>query len=263
MIERLPELKLIAVSRGGPVNIDMAAARERNIRVVNTPGRNASRGRRIHHRRDPCRDPADHAADMKRCGAANGAAISTAPTSPAANSREMTVGVIGYGAYRHAGSCGCSRRSAAASWSAIPMFSSRPPTAMTASSMSRSSGCWRESDVVTLHARVTDGDDAASSAATVRADEAGRVFRQYRARTAGRLRRAHDALDSRPSCAAPCSRPSRSSRCRPMAAAAARQRHLDAAYRRRLGQDRDLSPPQLPPRKFAATWRASRPLNPC
>jgi D-3-phosphoglycerate dehydrogenase len=42
VIERLPQLKLIAVSRGGPVNIDMAAARNRKIRVVNTPGRNAS-----------------------------------------------------------------------------------------------------------------------------------------------------------------------------------------------------------------------------
>ena len=42
VIERLPNLKLIAVSRGGPVNIDMAAARSRKIRVVNTPGRNAS-----------------------------------------------------------------------------------------------------------------------------------------------------------------------------------------------------------------------------
>jgi D-3-phosphoglycerate dehydrogenase len=42
IMDNLPELKLIAVSRGGPVNIDMKAARARGIRVVNTPGRNAS-----------------------------------------------------------------------------------------------------------------------------------------------------------------------------------------------------------------------------
>ncbi|MCK1540989.1 2-hydroxyacid dehydrogenase [Bradyrhizobium sp. 179] len=42
MLERLPNLKFIAVSRGGPVNVDMQAARDHKVLVVNTPGRNAS-----------------------------------------------------------------------------------------------------------------------------------------------------------------------------------------------------------------------------
>lgn len=41
VIDTAPDLKLIGISRGGPVNIDMAAARRRGIQVVNTPGRNA------------------------------------------------------------------------------------------------------------------------------------------------------------------------------------------------------------------------------
>ncbi|MCB2009863.1 MAG: 2-hydroxyacid dehydrogenase [Geminicoccaceae bacterium] len=42
ILERCPSLKLVAVSRGGPVNIDMQACREHGVTVVNAPGRNAS-----------------------------------------------------------------------------------------------------------------------------------------------------------------------------------------------------------------------------
>lgn len=37
-----PRLKIIGVSRGGPINIDCVAAAERGVTVVNAPGRNAS-----------------------------------------------------------------------------------------------------------------------------------------------------------------------------------------------------------------------------
>ena len=42
MLARMPDLKLVAVSRGGPINIDMTAAKARGVTVVNVPGRNAS-----------------------------------------------------------------------------------------------------------------------------------------------------------------------------------------------------------------------------
>lgn len=42
VLGRLSRLKLVVVSRGGPVNIDMAATRRRGVLVANVPGRNAS-----------------------------------------------------------------------------------------------------------------------------------------------------------------------------------------------------------------------------
>ena len=58
MMDRLPQLKLIAVSRGGPVNIDMAAARGAQDPRRQHARPQRLRGRRIHHRRDPGRDAA-------------------------------------------------------------------------------------------------------------------------------------------------------------------------------------------------------------
>lgn len=42
MLAKCPGLQMVAVSRGGPVNIDMAAASDAGVKVVNAPGRNAS-----------------------------------------------------------------------------------------------------------------------------------------------------------------------------------------------------------------------------
>ena len=42
ILRALPDLEMIAVARSGPVNVDVAAVREHGIRLVGTPGRNAS-----------------------------------------------------------------------------------------------------------------------------------------------------------------------------------------------------------------------------
>jgi len=96
IMDRLPNLKFAAVSRGGPVNIDMKAARQRGITVVNTPGRNASavaeftigailaETRNITKGHDALRR-GDYRGDLYRADMA-GRELS-----------EMTVGLIGYG----------------------------------------------------------------------------------------------------------------------------------------------------------------------
>ncbi len=96
MLTRLPNLKMIAVSRGGPVNIDMKAAQDHGVLVVNAPGRNASavaeftigailtetRKIRVGH-------------EALRAGVWRGDLYRADVTGRELN--EMTVGVIGYG----------------------------------------------------------------------------------------------------------------------------------------------------------------------
>jgi len=97
MLERLPGLALVAVSRGGPVNIDMAAARARGVTVVNTPGRNASAvaeftiGAILAETRNITRGH-----DALRRGDWRGDLYRADTTGEELS--EMTVGVIGYGA---------------------------------------------------------------------------------------------------------------------------------------------------------------------
>ena len=97
MFEQLPRLKFVAVSRGGPVNIDMAAAREAGVRVVNTPGRNASAvaeftlGAIIAETRNITRGH-----DALRAKTWRGDLYRADRTGRELS--EMTVGVIGYGA---------------------------------------------------------------------------------------------------------------------------------------------------------------------
>ncbi|MEM9222613.1 MAG: 2-hydroxyacid dehydrogenase [Pseudomonadota bacterium] len=96
MLAQMETLKLVAVSRGGPVNIDMAAAERQGVSVVNTPGRNASavaeftigailaETRNITKGHDALRY-GEYRGDLYRADVA-GDELS-----------EMTVGVIGYG----------------------------------------------------------------------------------------------------------------------------------------------------------------------
>lgn len=153
MLERLPNLKMIAVSRGGPVNIDMKAARDHGVLVVNTPGRNASavaefaigailaetRKIRVGH-------------EALRAGQWRGDLYRADVTGRELN--EMTVGVIGYG------NIGTKvvrllRAFGARVLVHDPYVQLAPEDAAAGVEMAAFDRLLAESDVVTMHARVT------------------------------------------------------------------------------------------------------------
>lgn len=96
MLDRLPNLRLIACSRGGPVNVDIDAARARDVIVVRAPGRNASAvaeftiGAILTETR---KIRSGH--EALRAGIWRGDLYRADTTGRELN--EMTVGVIGYG----------------------------------------------------------------------------------------------------------------------------------------------------------------------
>lgn len=153
MMERLPRLKLVAVSRGGPVNIDLAAARERGIVVVNTPGRNASAvaeftiGAILAATRNITRGH-----EALRHGEWRGDLYRADETGDELS--DMTVGVIGYGeigtrVVRLLRAFGCRVLVA------DPYVQLAPEDAGDGVRRVGLEGLLEDSDVVTLHARVT------------------------------------------------------------------------------------------------------------
>lgn len=97
VFEAAPNLKLVAVSRGGPVNVSMRDAANHDVLVVNTPGRNASAvaeftiGAIIAETRNITRGH-----DGLRNGQYRGDLYRANVTGDELS--DMTVGVIGYGA---------------------------------------------------------------------------------------------------------------------------------------------------------------------
>lgn len=153
VLQRCPTLEIIAVSRGGPVNIDCAAVQRRGIRLINTPGRNADAvaeftiGAILAETR---LIRAGH--EALRAGTWRGDLYRADRTGR--ELREMTVGVIGYG---HIGSRVVRL---------LRVFGSRVLVADPYVQLSREDHgagveqvaldrLLEQSDVVTLHARVT------------------------------------------------------------------------------------------------------------
>lgn len=174
MFERLPLLKLIAVSRGGPVNIDMQAARDHGVLVVNTPGRNATavaeftlgailaetRRIRVGH-------------EALRAGEWRGDLYRADVTGRELN--EMTVGVIGYG------NIGTKVVKLLRAFNARvlvcdPYVQLSVDDAANGVELVALPELLKHSDIVTMHPRVTDETRGMMDAAAFAAMQPGSVF---------------------------------------------------------------------------------------
>ena len=153
MFAAMPDLRLVAVSRGGPVNIDMGAAARHGVTVVNTPGRNASAvaeftiGAILAETRNITRGH-----DALRRGEFRGDLYRADVTGDELS--EMTVGVIGYGnigtrVVRLLRAFGCRILVT------DPYVQLLPDDAAAGVTMVELNQLLAESDVVTLHPRVT------------------------------------------------------------------------------------------------------------
>ncbi|MEM8741001.1 MAG: 2-hydroxyacid dehydrogenase [Pseudomonadota bacterium] len=171
IFDALPGLRLVAVSRGGPVNIDMKAAADHGVTVVNTPGRNASAvaeftiGAILAETRNITRGH-----DALRRGEYRGDLFRADVTGKELS--EMTVGVIGYGnvgtrVVRFLRAFGCR---------VIvhdPYVQLDPADAADGVTMVGLDALLSHADVVTLHPRVTEETRGLMSAARLRAMKPG------------------------------------------------------------------------------------------
>jgi len=174
MLEQMPNLKFIGVSRGGPVNIDMAAARDHGVQVVNTPGRNSTavaeftigailaetRKIRVGH-------------ESLRAGTWRGDLYRADTTGRELN--EMTVGVIGYGkigtkVVRLLRAFGCRILVH------DPYVQLDPADAADGVEMVPFERLLADSDVVTMHARVTEETEHMMNAESFAAMKPGSLF---------------------------------------------------------------------------------------
>ena len=174
MLEELTALRLVAVSRGGPVNIDMAAARARGVTVVNTPGRNASAvaeftlGAILAETRNITRGH-----DALRAGRWRGDLYRADTTGEELS--ELTVGVIGYGAIGTR-VVRLLRAFGARVLVADPYVQLSAADAADGVRLVDRATLLAESDIVTLHARVTPETTGFIDADAFAAMKPGAIF---------------------------------------------------------------------------------------